>query len=196
VTVLQNTAWQLKYTPDDGDLVRMFYVPALRSAKRYDRLTGYFTAPALALAARGIEGLVLNDGVMRMCVGCTLNEPEVEAIEKGLSIRSAVEQQLFASPLVSDDQKTVDALELLAWMVANGRLEVKVSLPCNDQRKPISQDVIFHEKSGVIEDKTGDRIAFTGSINETLQGWKRNWETLTSRRRASPRSGRTKPSER
>ncbi len=179
MTVLQDTAWQLKYTPDDGDLVRLFYVPALRSATRYNRLTGYFTAPALALAARGIEGLVLNKGVMRMCVGCTLNEPEVEAIGKGHSIRSAVEQHLLASPLAGEDQRTVDALELLAWMVANGHLEVKVSLPCNEQRIPVSQDVIFHEKSGVIEDKTGERIAFTGSINETFQGWKRNWETFS-----------------
>jgi hypothetical protein len=179
VSLLRDTAWRLKYTPDDGDLVRLFYIPALRSATRYDRLTGYFTAPALALAARGIEGLVLNGGVMRLCVGCTLNEPEVEAIGKGQSIREAVEESLLSSPLSSDDPATLDALELLAWMVAHGHLEVKVSLPCDEQRRPISQNVIFHEKSGIIEDKTGDRIAFTGSINETAQGWKHNWETFS-----------------
>lgn len=50
MTLLRDTAWRLKYTPDDGDLVRLFYVPALRSANRYDRLTGYFSARALALA--------------------------------------------------------------------------------------------------------------------------------------------------
>ncbi len=48
----------LKYTPDDGDLVEQFYVPALECAVRYDRSTGYFGAAALALAVRGIEGLV------------------------------------------------------------------------------------------------------------------------------------------
>ncbi|MGH1591134.1 helicase-related protein [Methylobacterium phyllosphaerae] len=179
MTVLQGTAWQRKYTPDDGDLVGLFYVPALRSAIRYHRLTGYFSAPALALAARGIESLVLNGGVMRMCVGCTLNEPEIKAIEKGLPLRSTVEHHLLASPLESDDQKIVDGLELLAWMVAHGHLEVKVCIPCDKQRKPISADVIFHEKSGIFEDKAGDRIAFTGSINETYQGWKRNWESFS-----------------
>ena len=65
--------WKLKYTPDDGDLVRLFYVPALRDAERYDRLTGYFNANALRLAARGIEGLVRNNGRMRLVVGCTLD---------------------------------------------------------------------------------------------------------------------------
>ena len=64
--MLRDRQWKLKYTPDDGDLVRLFYVPALEDAERYDRLTGYFNAGALALAARGIEGLVRNRGRMRL----------------------------------------------------------------------------------------------------------------------------------
>lgn len=81
--MLAARTWQRKYTPDDGDLVRLFYVPALEDAKSYDRLTGYFNAGALALAARGIEGLVRNGGHMRLVVGCTLAPDEIEAIEKG-----------------------------------------------------------------------------------------------------------------
>ena len=92
LTLLRDTAWRLKYTPDDGDLVRLFYVPALRSATRYDRLTGYFSARALALAARGVEGLIVNNGRMRLIVGCTLGEEEVAAIERGESLRDAVER--------------------------------------------------------------------------------------------------------
>ena len=52
--MLTDHAWRLKYTPEDGDLVKGFYIPALEDAERYDRLTGYFNAGALALAARGI----------------------------------------------------------------------------------------------------------------------------------------------
>ena len=44
--VLTDRTWKLKYTPDDGDLVEAFYVPALHDAARYDRLTGYFDAGA------------------------------------------------------------------------------------------------------------------------------------------------------
>ena len=58
MSLLCDREWKLKYTPDDGDLVNLFYVPALECAVRYDRLTGYFQAKALGLAARGIEGLV------------------------------------------------------------------------------------------------------------------------------------------
>src|SRR5688572_9075956 len=77
---LARTHWQLKYTPDDGDLVDHFYVPVLRCAVHYDRATGYFSAAALAVAMQGIEGLIRNGGKMRLIVGCTLNAAEVEAI--------------------------------------------------------------------------------------------------------------------
>ena len=73
--MLIERTWKLKYTPEDGDLVQVFYVPALQDAARYDRLTGYFDAGALALAARGVEGLVRNAGRMRLVVGCTLKAP-------------------------------------------------------------------------------------------------------------------------
>lgn len=180
MTLLRDTAWRLKYTPDDGDLVRLFYVPALRSASRYDRLTGYFSARALALAARGIEGLVVNNGRMRLIVGCTLGEEDVAAIERGEGLRDTVERSLIKTPILSADPRTIDAMELVAWMVANGFLDVKLAVPCDLERRPIRDNSIFHEKTGIIEDKTGDRLAFNGSINETEYGWTRNWESFNA----------------
>ncbi len=178
MSLLCDREWKLKYTPDDGDLVNLFYVPALECAVRYDRLTGYFQAKALGLAARGIEGLVRNSGRMRLLVGCTLNPPEVEAIAKGAEWRDQVKAHLLANPLKPGSQREVEALELLAWMVANQFLEVKVAVPCDEHRRPVPAQGIFHEKAGIIEDKTGDCIAFNGSLNETEAGWTRNWESL------------------
>ena len=176
--MLSDHAWNLKYTPEDGDLVKRFYVPALEDAERYDRLTGYFNAGALALAARGIEGLVRNNGRMRLVVGCTLNQREIEAIEEGEALREQVEKHLGDMPLVASDSDTEEALALLSWMVSRGYLEVKVAVPCNSTGKPIENNAIFHEKTGIIEDRGGDRIAWTGSLNETAAGWQRNWETI------------------
>ncbi len=112
--MLADRSWQRKYTPDDGDLVRLFYVPALEDAERYDRLTGYFNAGALALATRGIEGLVRNRGHMRLVVGCTLPPAEIEAIERGAALRERVERHLAELPLAPPDPGAADALELLA----------------------------------------------------------------------------------
>ena len=176
--VLIDRTWNLKYTPDDGDLVELFYVPTLEDAERYDRLTGYFNARALTLAARGIEGLVRNGGRMRLVVGCTLEPPEIEAIEKGEQLRDLVSCHLASLPLAPPDPASSHALELLAWMIARGHLDVKVAVPCDAGGKPIPADGIFHEKAGIIEDRGGDKIAWNGSLNETAAGWRHNWESI------------------
>jgi SNF2 family DNA or RNA helicase len=175
---LADHEWLLKYTRDEGDLVALFYQIALACAVRYDRLTGYFNAGALTLAARGIERMVRNGGRMRLVVGCTLGAEEVAAIEKGESLKDTIERHMLANPLAPSNQESIDALELLAWMVANGHLEVKVSIPCDENRRPTPADGIFHEKSGIIEDERGDTVAFTGSNNETPSGWQGNWESF------------------
>ena len=187
--------WKLKYTPDDGDLVRLFYVPALEDAERYDRLTGYFNAHALRLAARGLEGLVRNDGRMRLVVGCTLAPPEIAAIERGEELRRLVERHLATLPLAPPDQASADALELLSWMVGRGHLDVRVAVPCDADRKPVPADGIFHEKAGVIQDRGGDRLAWNGSLNETAAGWRYNWESINVYTSWGPDAGRVQAEE-
>lgn len=176
--LLTDFDWRSKYDPDEGTLIQQFYLTALACAQRYDRTTGYFRATALAIAARGIEGLVLNAGRMRMVVGCTLGELEVNAIEQGQALKDTVAGMLLAMPLISTTNGEKEALELLAWMVAKGYLEIKVAVPCDENRNPITSQAIFHEKAGVMEDKTGNRLAFAGSINETANGWLHNWESF------------------
>ena len=193
--MLTGRAWKLKYTPDDGDLVELFYVPVLEDAERYDRLTGYFNAGALALAARGIEGLVRNAGRMRLVVGCTLEPSEIEAIERGEALRDLVEQRLASLPLAPPDPASSEALELLAWMIARGHLEVKVAVPCDLDGRPIPSDGIFHEKAGIVADRTGDRLAWNGSLNETAAGWRRNWESINVYTSWGPEPGRVTDEE-
>ena len=194
--MLSDHTWKLKYTPDTCDLVRDFYVPALKQAQHYDRLTGYFNAGALALAARGIEGLVRNEGRMRLIVGCTLHTPEIEAIVRGEKLRDQVERHLLALPLAPPDNPAADALELLAWMVAGSHLDVKVAVPCDGHGQPVGNSAIFHAKAGIIEDRAGNKIAWTGSLNETSAGWQNNWESIQVFRSWGPEPGRVAGEER
>ena len=193
--MLKSRDWKLKYTPEDGDLVQVFYVPALQDAARYDRLTGYFDAGALALAARGVEGLVRNDGRMRLIVGCTLDREEIDAIREGETLRDRVERRLTELPLAPPDTDAANALELLAWMIGRGHLDVKVAVPCDANRRPANGTAIFHEKSAVIEDRAGYKIAWTGSLNETTAGWQRNWETINVYRNWGPEPERVEREE-
>lgn len=177
--LLSDRPWKLKYSREDGDLMSRFYVPALSTAIRYDRTTGYFRAGSLALAARGIEHLVRNNGNMRLLVGCTLDEGEVQAIERGSSITDVIAQKADLILPETAGASEREALELLAWMVGHRILDVKVAVPCDERkRNPTTGNAIFHEKAGIIEDKTGAKLAFVGSINETVQGWMHNGETF------------------
>lgn len=179
---LRDHAWRSKYHSDAGSLVKQFYEPALACAVRYDRTSGYFTAGSLTLAARGVENLIRNKGRMRLIVGCTLDEDEVKAIERGLALREALGSMASALTLQPIDPAHVAALELLAWMIGQGVLDVKVAVPCGADRKPVASQSIFHEKAGIIEDSAADRIAFNGSINETAKAWTAagpgNWESF------------------
>ena len=130
---------------EDGDLLTRFYIPALECAVRYDRTTGYFTAGALAAAARGVEGLIRNQGRIRLIAGCTLGEAELLAISKGEELRQALGSKMLGTPLQPRDKDTIDALELLAWMVTRGYLDVKVAVPCDSSRCPVASEAIFHE---------------------------------------------------
>ena len=118
-------SWPVKYSPDTANLFPDLYIPALSSAVRYWRTTGYFQAAALALALRGIEGLIRNQGTMRLMVGCTLGEAEIAAIAAGENLQHIVSQTLTAQPLVPPDQAAAAALELLVWMVQHYILDVK-----------------------------------------------------------------------
>ena len=180
MSILQDHAWLCKYTPSTGNLITQFYIPALSCAVRYDRTTGYFCAESLAAASTGVEELVRNGGHMRLVVGCTLEEDEVRAIQRGESLRQTLDAKLLQIPFTATSQPVHNALELLAWMVANGFLQVKVAVPCHQKtRQPCAGCGIFHEKAGIIEDKTGDRLVFNGSLNETLAGWtSNNWDSF------------------
>jgi SNF2 family DNA or RNA helicase len=178
MSLLQDTTWKTKYDSDGASLVREFYEPAVACAVRYDRTTGYFSSGVLALASRGVEGLIRNGGRMRLVVGCTLGAADVEAIYRGQSLRDTVSGRLLAMPLTAGSAGEEAALEFVSWMVARGLLEVRVAVPCDAHRRPVASTVLFHEKAGVVEDKTGDRLAFNGSVNETPQGWAGNWESF------------------
>lgn len=176
--LLPANSWQTSYRHEDGDLVALFYVPALSCAVQYDRLTGYFSASALALAARGMEQLIHNRGRMRLIVGCTLRPEEIAAIERGYDFRQQVAEHLAGITLTPPDPAARKGLETLAWLIAAGLLDVKVAVPMGANGRPAPDSGIYHEKVGILTDAEGNRLSFSGSINETAHGWRHNRESF------------------
>ena len=146
---LTDREWRTSFRQEDGDLIELFCNPALACAVQYDRMTGYFSADALALASRGIAALIANDGRLRLIVGCTLQQPEQEAIGEGYDRRARLEAHLLAADLTPPDEEAGRGLELLAWMVAQGYLDVKVAVPVDPDGRPAHAPGLYHEKVGL-----------------------------------------------
>ena len=178
--------FRISYSPTD-DRLHDFYLPALERSVRYRRSTGYFRSSALAVAAAGVARLVENNGSMRLLCGADLSAGDVEAILRGESRRGTVEdaaERAMLRVLERDDDLDDDLearLEILAWLVAKERLDIRVVLRKGTDGLPIprpdSQEY-YHPKEGIFEDGAGNRLAFSGSSNESQRGWRQNYETF------------------
>ncbi|MFY9341675.1 MAG: SNF2-related protein [Planctomycetota bacterium] len=176
---LRSVEWGARYSHEDGDLVASFFVPALQRSVLYRRVTGYFAAEALGLAARGLDGLLQNGGRMQLVVGCTLDAAEVDQIERGLALRDLMTTK-WADRIVltTEDQAVRKQLGWLAWLIAAGRLDVKVAIPKDEHGRIRPGLGLYHAKAGLLDDAEGNQIAFTGSLNETVAGWIHNGESF------------------
>jgi hypothetical protein len=177
---LRDHPFRIYYGPADDPLAN-FYIPALSASVRYDRSAGFFSSSALAVAAAGVARLIQNGGRMRLLVGASLDEGDVEAIRKGHDLQERVTTRLLERFPDPTDALLRQRLEALAWMVAAGMLEVRVALPLSSDGVPLRGDQAapyYHTKGGIFTDAAGDRVAFSGSINESITGWTKNYETF------------------
>lgn len=160
--MLKSLGLKAVYLSDEDDLLRDFYIPALCNSVRYDRAVGFFSGAMLSYAAQGLSTLVANNGYMRLVVGGELDEEDVVAIERGYNFR-AISEKLGRGMLHAldsiDDELFQRRVELLSWLVANGRLEIKVAL---------KRRGMFHAKIGILTDVNNDSVVFQGSANETV----------------------------
>lgn len=155
------------------DLVREFFVPALRESVNYDRGVGYFTSSWLKLVAGGLAGLARNGGRARIVASPILEAGDWAALREGEDARA--EPALYAAMKRTFDELARDligdTLAALAWMVADELLEFRIAVPTADL------DGDFHDKFGIFRDAAGDAIAFHGSSNDSAQAF-RNYESV------------------
>ncbi len=187
---LAEISWKRRFSSSLESLLDGFYKPALMDAVRYWRITGYFTSRSLLQVLDGVEQLVVSSpdrrghGQMRLITGVFLSEADIQALASGSSPEQVLSQSLttnfpFRQVQPGDDSDAAQGAELLAWLVQNGHLEIRVALPLH-QGQLASDGSIFHAKEGVVEDRYGNRIAFNGSVNETPNGWTTNYESFNT----------------
>lgn len=163
---------ELQYrTNDDSTIVEDFFIPVLRHAKVYKRSVGFFTSNALIQISKGLSGLIKNDGKMYLIVSPKLSNDDVRAIKLGYKLREEVIEEKFLLELENEfNELEKQRLNYLAFLIYKNLLEIKVAV--------MKDYGIYHEKIGIIEDKAGNKIAFTGSLNETENAFRKNFESI------------------
>lgn len=173
---LKEYDFEISYGPND-DRLQQFYIPALSRSVSYDRSAGFFSSTALAVAAAGVAHLIRNNGSMRLLVGADLNENDVKAIQRGHDLADVLKDK-FLPYLDNPEEFAKKRLEVMAWMVAKGTLNIKVVLPQKDGKPLAARESLdyYHPKEGLFTDKKGNQLAFSGSVNESAQSWEKNYE--------------------
>ena len=177
----QDISLKISYDSGLDDVLWDFYIPVLSYAKTYDRIAGFFSSSALALAARGIEEFILNGGTMRLVTCPQLSKKDADIIKRSVSDLDSILAENFVTDYASITSAFQrDHVQALGWMLANGKLEIKIAIItkngeiCTEQQ--IEESGIMHQKVGIMEDRDGNILSFSGSNNESASGWLGNTE--------------------
>ena len=163
------------------NILEDFYKPALMHAKRYRRLTGFFSSSAFLVALRESLDFIKNDGVMQMVTSPKFSPNDIQIMTNAISEHK--DQNYDPSEIITgifktnfdDSTKLVKyCAAILGYMLSNKingepQLQIKIAIP-NEHNS------IFHQKIGILDLKSGEQISFSGSVNETASGWKENIE--------------------
>lgn len=162
------------YSPRDN-IPRDFLVPILKQAERYDRISAYFTSNSLQSISVGICSLVERGKKIRLITSPRLSKEDLIAIKNGYDLREKVNESLINNFNFVDVGQAKQRLELLSNLISNGNLEIKIAVM---KILPEDPTAIFHSKVALVFDKYGNGISFSGSLNDTANGYGGNWEQI------------------
>jgi len=171
---LKDISFEEEYRSLENNMVQDFYVPLLSEAVSYKRSVGYFSSSALLDLSKGIAKLAKNGGHIYMIASPHLSQEDIDAVRRGYAERDTVIEKAILKELDVEytDYFSLERLNLLANLIASGTMEFQVAFLENE-----SGIGMYHEKMGIIEDSEGNKVAFSGSNNESDSGIQVNYET-------------------
>lgn len=149
------------YKSDIHNILEDFYLPALTVATRYDRAVGFFSASTISYAAQALSAFVKNGGQIRLILGAFSDAQDLDAVKEGHRLREVSEKigiEFLEQLAGVSDELFQNRFETLSWLVAHGRLDIKIAL---------RERGMYHDKVGIIADAVGDQVVFSGSANES-----------------------------
>jgi len=136
----------------------------LQGARSYDRIAGYFSSSLLEVAGEALESI---SGPIRVVCNSELSPEDVQSARYA-AMAMGKEWKQFADSIL--DKSGPERFVQLAQWLHSGKINVRVL--------PNESFGLVHGKAGVITRSDGTKTGFIGSVNESMNGWKRNYELL------------------
>lgn len=170
------------YESGVDNIIEDYYVPVLGASVHYDRIAGFFSSSSLAIAARGLSDFIANGGKMRIITSPRLNNEDINVVKKIAENSATLKLTDFGVDVNNlENEFESNHVKALGWMLASGLLEMRLAIVYNDDgtisdSEEVIEKGLFHQKVGILRDKDGNELSFSGSINETASAWVNNDE--------------------
>lgn len=157
------------------NVVQDFYIPLLKDAVSYKRAVGFFSSSSLVEISKGIAGMAAEGGKIQIVASPYLSDEDIDAIRHGYEDRNKIIERALLTQISEKptDYYSMERLNLLAALIADGVMDIQIAY--TEDKNGIG---MYHEKMGIIEDVHGDKIAFSGSNNESATAMTINYETM------------------
>ena len=157
------------------NVVQDFYIPLLRESVLYKRAVGFFSSSSLVEISKGIAEMASEGGKIQIVASPYLSDEDIKAIKKGYEDRKRIIEKALLTQISEEptDYYSMERLNLIASLIADGVMDIQIAY--TEDQRGIG---MYHEKMGIIEDAVGDKIAFSGSNNETAAAMSINYETM------------------
>lgn len=157
------------------NVIQDFYLPLLHEANLYKRAVGFFSSSSLVEISKGIGDMAKKGGKIEIIASPYLSDDDINAIKTGYENRNKIIEQALLRQLSDDhtDYYSIERLNLLANLIADNVMDIRIAYTDNHR-----EFGMYHEKMGIIEDRDGNHVAFSGSMNESMTAMAINYETI------------------
>lgn len=172
----KNLGIKSEYRTKLTDIAKSFIVPVLSEAVSYKRAVGFFSSSSLVEISQGLNRIASRGGKIQLIASPKLSKEDVEAMSKGYEKRAELLKRRMIDSLPALDDLSFrdrDRFNLLANLIAAGLLDIRIAFA--ESKTGIG---IYHEKVAIAEDEAGDKIAFSGSMNESEVAMYENYEAI------------------
>ena len=163
---------QYNYNSKRNDIYNDFFNRILPHSTLYKRFGGLFSGRKFVQCAEGIQDFIKeNDGKMELAIIPVFDdEKDKEALQQKTRDEVIAENWMSDLSEIKDDLQR-DHVKALAWMIADGKLTIKLIIPEHEDGKLLTREEL--QDLDIFKNEVG--IFYSKEEGNEIDGTKGNW---------------------